>query len=52
MVLTVGMGGINFLAFDNFTYQEFSETLGLGLEFQDLGCQDEVLISVLVSYEI
>ena len=26
---------------------EFSETLGLGLEIQDLGCQDQVLVSVL-----
>ena len=26
---------------------EFSETLGLGLEIQDLGCQDRVLVLVL-----
>ena len=29
---------------------EFSETLGLGLEIQDLGCQDQVLVSVLTEF--
>ena len=29
---------------------EFSETLGLGLEIQDLGCQDRVLVLVLTKF--
>ena len=29
---------------------EFSETFGLRLEFQDLGCQDQVLVSVLTEF--
>ena len=29
---------------------EFSETLGIGLEIQDLGCQDRVLVSVLTEF--
>ena len=29
---------------------EFSETLGLGLEIQDLGCQDRVLVLVLTEF--
>ena len=29
---------------------EFSETLGIGLEIQDLGCQDQILVSVLTEF--
>ena len=29
---------------------EFSETFGLGLEIQDLGCQDQVLVLVLTKF--
>ena len=29
---------------------EFSETLGLGLEIQDFGCQDQVLVSILTEF--
>ena len=32
------------------TIAEFSETLGLGLEIQDLGCQDRVLVLVLTEF--
>ena len=30
--------------------QEISKTLGLGLEIQDLACQDQVLVSVLTEF--
>ena len=30
---------------------EFSETLGLGLDIQDLVCQDQVLILVLIEFQ-
>ena len=29
---------------------EFSETLGLGLDIEDLVCQDQVLILVLIEF--